>query len=757
MLVYALLATALDLNGAVVVTREEKPAQVLMEEVEKRSRIRWKRGDSGTPSIVIRNGNSGPKEGFSIAISGQTVTVTGNDARGTLFGTGYLLRKLQIDRDQIAVPDNLAVTTAPKYPLRGHQLGYRPKTNSYDGWTAAMWDQYIRDLAVFGTNAIELIPPRSDDDADSPHFPVPPMQMMIEMSRIVDSYGLDCWIWYPALDKDYSDAATVESALKEWAEVFRQLPRVDAVFIPGGDPGHTPPKVLFPFLEKQAANLRKYHPKAQMWLAPQGFNAEWMNDFAVLMKAEPKWLHGIVYGPQLRLTIGELRALVPARYPIRHYPDITHSLNSQFPVPDWDTALALTNHREAINPRPQDQAAIFRATQPQTIGFLTYSEGCNDDVNKFLWSGLGWNAEAPVEEILRDYGSHFFGHRHADAIAQSILALERNWRGPLLMNAGVSTTLQQIQSLERSATPQLLLNWRFQQLLYRAYYDAYVRARLFHESSSEDWAFDKLRRAPEVGSLSALSEAEGILDRAAAEPVAIDLRERVYALAEGLFQSIRMQPSVSRYQAIAIGRGTTLDSVETPLNNRAWWKEQFSSIRRMEQEAERLAALQRVVEWENPGPGGFYDDLGNPGRQPHLVRTVAYSEDPSFLKSPIAEFNRRPAEPAWRQSWINNIGVNYDTPLQMRYSGLDPTARYKVRIVYGGAAVANFQVRLVANEKYEVHPFRAKDVPAKPVEFDIPAAATQTRDLTLTWTPTPGRGGNGRGVQISEVWLIRAE
>ena len=37
-----------------------------------------------------------------------------------------------------------------------------------------MWEQYIRDLAVFGCNAVELIPPRSDDDADSPLFPLPP-------------------------------------------------------------------------------------------------------------------------------------------------------------------------------------------------------------------------------------------------------------------------------------------------------------------------------------------------------------------------------------------------------------------------------------------------------------------------------------------------------------------------------------------------------------------------------------------------------
>src|SRR6202050_5311115 len=141
-----------------------------------------------------------------------------------------------MDRDTLDAPDDLKISTAPKYPLRGHQLGYRPKTNSYDGWSVPVWEQYIRDLAIFGTNAIELIPPRSDDAADSPHFPLPPMRMMTEMSRLANNYGLDVWIWYPAMDKDYSDPATVEFALYEWGEVFKGLPRIDAVFVPGGDP-----------------------------------------------------------------------------------------------------------------------------------------------------------------------------------------------------------------------------------------------------------------------------------------------------------------------------------------------------------------------------------------------------------------------------------------------------------------------------------------------------------------------------------------
>src|SRR6185436_15281589 len=115
-----------------------------------------------------------------------------------------------------------------------------------------------------------------------------------------------------------------------------------------------------------------------------------------------------------------LRAAVPQKYPIRHYPDITHSRQSQYPVPDWDVAYAVTEAREGINPRPTDEASVFRLLQPYTVGFLTYSEGCNDDVNKIVWSGLGWNPDTPVVEILRQYGRYLISDRLAEGVAQGL-------------------------------------------------------------------------------------------------------------------------------------------------------------------------------------------------------------------------------------------------------------------------------------------------------------------------------------------------
>jgi hypothetical protein len=790
-------AATVDLTQAVVVApagltpTEERAVTMLVEEVEKRTQVRWDRKSAwpepSVPVVVVGpwsaldqvagrfagelRQSQGAKgaEGYHLCVKASrgapAVLVVGNDPRGVMFGVGRLLRTLRLTKGKVVVAEELNLTAAPQSRLRGHQLGYRPKTNSYDAWDVPAWEQYLRDLIVFGCNAIELIPPRSDDAPDSPHFPRPPGEMMIEMSRLADLYGVDVWIWYPALDRDYADARTVEFALQEWGEVFKKLPRIDAVFVPGGDPGHTPPKHLMALLEQQTRQLHRFHPNAQMWVSPQSFNQIWLDEFLGLLRADrPAWLSGVVFGPQVRVGLPQLRQWVPAQYPIRHYPDITHSRQCQYPVPDWDVAYAVTEARECINPRPTDEAVIFRATNPYTVGFITYSEGCNDDVNKAVWSALGWEADAAVVDILRDYSRYFIGEVFADDFAQGLLALERNWRGPLLANAGVEATLAQFRAMERAATPRDLKNWRFQQGLFRAYYDAYTRRRLIHETELEGQAMERLRQTPTRGPLVAMAEAERILDRALTERVAADWRERILELGEALYQSIGMQLSVAKYQAIAVDRGASLDTLDYPLNNRPWLREQFARIRRLSSEAERLKAIAQIVEWENPGPGGFYDDLGNVARQPHLVRGPGLEKDPGSLQSPRAGFEEdlvvdepdEKAEGARRVSWLDHAETLYDTPLRVRYTDLDPKARYRVRVVYAGDNPKR-KIRLVANDGIEVHPFLVRPFPFKPVEFDLPPQATASGQLTLTWSGEPGLGGNGRGCQVSEIWLLKRE
>jgi hypothetical protein len=355
--------------------------------------------------------------------------------------------------------------------------------------------------------------------------------------------------------------------------------------------------------------------------------------------------------------------------------------------------------------------------------------------------------------LLRDYSRFFIGSDLGEGFAQGLLALERNWRGPLATNGGVDSTLAQLRELERQATPQLRLNWRFQQALYRGHYDAFLRKRLLAEAEQEERANSALREADRVGSLRAMNQAEEVLDRDSLSPDARELRARVFELAEALFQSIHMQLSVPRYQAIGLGRGANLDAIDFALNNRMWLKNEFAQIRSLTDEKARIARIGHIPDWTNPGPGGFYDDLGDTTRQPHLVPGEPFDKDPDFLKSPLTGFGSLPQQ-GWRVSWFTDAETLGDTPLRMHYADLDRTAPYAIRVVYGGGT-PKAQLRLVANSSTEIHGFRAKPSPIAPIQFDIPQAATASGELTLEWTKPAGGGGNGRGVQVSEVWLIR--
>jgi hypothetical protein len=331
-----------------------------------------------------------------------------------------------------------------------------------------------------------------------------------------------------------------------------------------------------------------------------------------------------------------------------------------------------------------------------------------------------------------------------------LLALERNWRGALLTNDSASTTLKKFQAIEQSAPPQLQRNWRFQQALYRAYYDAYTRSRLLYETGLEEKAMASLRDAKKRGSLRALSEAEAVLERAVTNRVSIPWRARVFELAEALYRSIGMQLSVPLYKAIAVDRGANLDNIDVPLNDRLWLKEQFTAIRDLTDEGARLKRIESIVHWTDPGPGGFYDDLGNLLRQPHLLRGAGFENDPAFLKSALNDFGYK----GGRISWWNNATSLYDEPLKLHYQHLDRRASYKLRVVYA-SDVPSRKIRLVANDNVEIHPFMTKPVPPKPIEFEIPRETTKKGELTLKWFREPGLGDNGRGCQVAEVWLIK--
>ena len=775
-------AGRIDLAGAVIVAPEQmgtaadKSITVLVEEVQKRTGITLSRAErwptDGRAVIAVGlaarsaefagsyaeelDGIDIPgTESFQLSVKREprpAVLIIGKDSRGVLYGVGAFLRKMHWASGSVGVQDDLKIVSTPRYSLRGHQLGYRPKTNAYDAWSPEQFDQYIRELALFGANSIELIPPVSDDDRSSRHMKTPPMEMMIRMTESIASYGLDVWIWYPNVGPDYRSAAGVRAELEERDEVLRQLKRVDALLVPGGDPGDLDPEVFFPFMDKMAVVLNKHHPKAKIWVAPQAFHPtrEWLASFYAYINQRPSWLGGVAFAPWIKTPIPEMRSIVPADVPLRRYPDITHNVACQYPVRDWDLAFGITLHRECYNPRPVAMKTIHNAFDEYAIGSITYTEGINDDVNKFVWGDQDWDPGRSVVETLRDYCRFFISAEYSDELAQGFLAEERNWEGPLAANGQVDVTLRQWRQLESSLSTFSREQYRFEMGLLRAYYDGYIRRRLIYETELEMRAEDVLRAAKENGALSSVEQAAEILRRAKSEPVAVDYRKRCVALADSLFAKIGSQLTVARHGAQARQRGGFMDGIDEPLNNAAWLTSQFDRVRTLQSEGERLQAIDKIVNRTNPGPGGFYDNMGAPGSERRIVNLISWAEDPGTLSSPRIAYAYEVDRAEGRLAplaWKNQAAVIYETPLTLRYTGLDPDASYSIRVSYTGR---RGKLRLVADGKHPIHALIDTWEPPTQ-EFQIPRAATVDGKLLLTWTCGPGQPGS----HVSEIWLMK--
>ena len=746
------LARTVDLSSAVVVTRadEARPAEstavrMFIEEIEKRTGIRlaatMRRPNSGA-AIVIESARmpGGKPDGYHVFLdpAAPVLSAIGNDARGTLFAVGQLLRRVDWAKGRLSIDGPLDITTAPAYPIRGHQLGYRTQANSYDAWSPAQFEQYIRELTWFGANSIEGIP--LQDDRPSAVMKTPRREMNRAIGEICQRYGLDYWAWIPA-DFDLNDRAKRSKFLDRCNEFFNDTPTLTGVFFPGGDPGKNPPELVLPFLEDMGKLLMAAHPKARIWLSLQWFNGPQIDSiYRYIDERQPSWFAGLAAGPSSP-PLDETRRRLPRRYTLRDYPDLTHNKLSQYQVPEWDQAYALTLGREAINPRPTEFAAIHRRTAGYTDGFISYSDGVHDDVNKTIWSALSWDPDTAVRDILVDYARAYFSPATAEAAADGILALERNWRGPLIDNGAVEGTLLIWQTLEKRA-PELLSNWRWQMCLLRANYDAYDRRRLIRESQLEE---ESNRILLSDSPAQAMDRATAVLESAVTDRTAPDLRNRIIERCDRLFHSIGLQTSVGKYYASGEERGAVLDFIDYPLNNRWWLEDQFQLIRAMKSEKEQQQKLREIALWEHPGPGSFYDDIGNIAKSPHVL-----AMPPDYA----GEHSRAP-EPTfwWWDQGMSRARLSWQTtmwPTAIVYEALDPNAAYVVRST-------GYNQALLRMNGERVNPVIDGKAMGEIKEWRVDRKLLKDGRLVLSWDrPMNEDRLNWRQrSRLAEVWLIK--
>jgi len=752
----------LNLSNAVIVSsaaspRQSKAAELLRSEIEQRTGIQLAMSNSlpatTLPAIVLGSvaapstplatppGFSVPDkaEGYSLwvdqaARSSPTVCLVGRDDRGVLFAVGGLLRRLNLAQAYISLAEDTRLATAPTEAIRAQQIFC--STQSKDGFVhwrdPAQKQGYMRDLVLFGANGFE---PRPANDVD----------------RFLENLGLDLFVvvsCQAVIDADKLSDTEIKG-------LYKDLVGVDHFTTYGGDAsGSRPPREVFPKMERVLPLVLASHPGSRWWYSNQCLDDHAVDyddyTFNYLTTRQPSWLHGLVYGPWTKRGIREIRAGLPAQYEIRQYPDICHVRWGQYPVPQWDRVWGQVWPRnQSLYAMPRMMAQIHQATRGGTVGFLPYNHtGTYNDLNKFIWTAKGWDPGAKVDDLLYDYAKVFFaydfrkppegyfggpkaGSREgvieagARGVAHGLKLLEDNWTGNLATNSSCETALKLWKNLATS-TSGAGKNWRLEMFLYRAFLDAQVKRKFDAEMKCERQAYEALKQAPTTGLANAVGKARAALAR-------VDTEFQSKADFKKELASWGLTGKFGDFDLI-------LSNIYSPLGDRKWLEAQMEA-------ATSVADLEKMRNYEDPGPGGFYDNLGVAGEQPHLVQQQPWADDPGFVHSPI-EWVDHSAGSSRRHSQMTHAVCRYDTPLQMRWEGLDRQAAYRINVVYRGP----FGPSMICetDDGYVVHGPRG-NTDAAPVSFSLPRASTSDGVLGLRWKLV----NNVRGVSVTEIWLIK--
>ncbi|MHC4805176.1 MAG: hypothetical protein ACYTBX_02800 [Planctomycetota bacterium] len=749
----------LDLSNPVIVhssaqTKHSKAAKFLQYEIQRRTGISLTVSTSmpsgSLPAIVVGTvgtfvtsytlppGLSVPTkaEGYAMWVdkttrSAPTVYLVGRDDKGVVFAVGRLVRLLYLSANHISLADDIRIATAPSCAVRAHQI--IRSTQCEDGFVnwrdAAQEQQYARDLILFGTNGFEARTPQDIDDYLE--------ELDIDLYAKVSCQTM---IDHDTLDDD------------EIRKLYTDLVGIDHFTTYGGDAsGSRPPMGVFPKMERVLPLILASHPGARWWYSNQCLDdhAIVYDDyiFDYINTKQPSWLCGMVYGPWTKRGIREIRAALPPQYKIRHYPEICHVRWCQYPVPKWDRVWAqIWPRNHSIYAMPKLMAQIHEAIRRDTVGFLAYNHtGCYNDLNKFIWSAMGWDPDANVEDVLYDYGKVFFAYdfkRHPDgdnssgskdaiidagarAVARGLMLLEENWTGHLAENTSAEAALKLWKKIATS-TDGVGSNWRLELFLYKAKLDAQVKRKYDAEMKSERQAYKALRQAETIGVSKAVTNARSALAR-------IDVEFQSKAAFKQELKSWGLTDNFGDLDEV-------LDNIYSPLSDRRWLEKQLDGVR-------SLGDIERIVNYEDAGLGGFYDNLGVVGTQPHLVRQKKWEQDPGFVYSPIEWVDHKPGTDR-RHSQLTHAVCRYGTPLLMRWEGLDRSATYHINVVYLGPFGPQFTCK--TDDGHLIHASR-DNTNSTPVSYGIPQAATSDGVLGLQWQLT----NQVRGVSVTEIWLIK--
>jgi hypothetical protein len=460
-------------------------------------------------------------EGFQIADGDNgVIRVTGNDARGLLYGVGKFLHTSSYGKEGL-VPSSWRGVSVPKMPVRGIYFASHFH-NYYQVAPTEEVRQYVEDLSLWGVNTflvwfgMEEFGGINDPKAQAHLKHLHTLLKTAKDLGLGTSIGCVCNDGYANAPKELrADESTVDHVgydtkngpriynlgnelcpsrpgvqemelgyCKEKFDFFRDI-GVDYWFIwPYDNGGCTCAKCapwgsngLLRLAEPLSRAFHREFPKGKVVLATWGFDfwgiGEWEGMAAKFKATKPDWVDYILadsYGghdfPAYPLEKG-----VPGGLPLLNFPDIC--MYGQGP---WGGYGA--------NPYPGLLQRRWNQTRQKIAGGFLYSEGIFEDLNKVICLGLYWDPDRPAVESVRDYAAFEFSPHVADDVAEAVRIFETNHFRDKVGESAVKAC-QLLEQAEAKMTSQARNAWRWRLFRIRATIDQEIHRNSLGQAKDE--------------------------------------------------------------------------------------------------------------------------------------------------------------------------------------------------------------------------------------------------------------------------------
>jgi hypothetical protein len=744
----------------------------------------------------------------------------GVDSRGCLYAVGAILRHAEWQGKSIHFPPGIDRRAAPAFAVRGTQIGQSHVAKQLArvrDWTLEEGRRALLDYALAGAN---IFP------ADS-----------AEMVDWLNSYGLMSMGGFGAntgADPNHPEWEAAESIgrkgylcpsiaqarqalLRKCDDYFRQSPSFDLVKFHGGDGGGCECDRCDPYgatfihlVEEMAAIVHRYHPRTRIYFTNQKFDNK--DDRAVFdyLQAQPRaWLWAWGYGPGSDATTWqpghrqthrmdlfcypgfgpyglyprEILHQLPPQQVLVYYNEITHwkyaqhgmiqmypraDRNGDLP-PHWshdiyqrrpDQALTMVYNRLTFFAWPRYYYRVFQDLMPYGVGDITHSSGHHDHFNQWMWQRLLWAPRTSVEDVVDEYCRTWFGPAAALLMAKAIFQLEENLQErtdlPLADKPGILDYYRLVQEAGRRMPPQTMQgNWLWRMYMQKGALDRYVQLAVEQQYALQH------RIEAQVASVLDSDHALPVIDRALAWMVEVKETSEMRRLHA---EAGRLGDESNHLYGV---RSEGYFNLEHDYLGLGWLQRQLQRARAAAA-SERRELLAMITDYENPGAGGWYDNLGTDNVAPHVEFGYPYDHGQPYVRQMLSEGNR-PSQRSMHFTQDEQQGVT------LRYDGLDPTARYRIRFTL---VRPWYQQRYSSRMNQKTQTIYADDRPlVKDIElplqmsdfftFEITPEATRDGELVIRFERAKDvargdrvsveqwRNSGGWGTILSEAWLMR--